>query len=166
MVAKANQEIKRERNRAKRAKIDKATNWYMVNLAWGILAIILLRFVETGYSGAMVLTMPVLMKVLSGVFAVLAIGLFVCGKLNILNRKSTFYGYAAFAAALTLGSLWIAFFPSIRNLLGVISPAALSVDSRWWISRGPIILVAVYLVVTLIWTAVRVAKLEKGKHTK
>ena len=166
MVAKANQEIKRERNRAKKARIDKATNWYMINLAWGILVIILLRFVETGYSGAKVLTMPTIMKVLSGIFAVSAIGFFVCGKLDVLKKASTFYGYGIFAAALTLGSLWIAFFPAIRNLLGTISPGLLAVDSRWWISKGPIVIVVAYLVVTLIWTAVRVAKLEKGKNVK
>ena len=80
MVAKANQEIKRERNRAKRAQIDKATNGYMINLAWGVLVIILLRFVETGYSGNMVLSMPVILRVMAGIFAVAAVGLFVCGK--------------------------------------------------------------------------------------
>ena len=45
MVAKASQNIKKEKIRAKRALIDSITNKYMVNLAWGIFVIILLRFV-------------------------------------------------------------------------------------------------------------------------
>ncbi|MBR5614915.1 MAG: hypothetical protein IKW64_06440 [Clostridia bacterium] len=163
MVAKANQEIKRERNRAKRAQIDKATNGYMINLAWGVLVIILLRFVETGYSGNMVLSMPVILKTMAGIFAAAAVGLFVCGKLKVLDKACTFYKYCAFAAVLALGSLWIGFFAQIRNILGGINESLLLVDSRWWVSRGPIVLVAAYLVITLIWTAIKVAKLEKGK---
>lgn len=165
MAAKANQEIKREKNRAKRAQIDKITNTYMINLAWGILVIILLRFVESGYSGDMILSMPTIMKSMSGVFAATAIALFVCGKLKVLDRAKTFYAYAAFALILALGSLWIGFFAQIRNVLGSINESILMIDSRWLISRGPIALVAVYLVVTLVWTAIRVTMLEKGKIT-
>ena len=163
MVAKANQEIKRERNRAKRARIDKITNGYMINLAWGVLVIILLRFVENGYSGDMVLTMPILLKSMAAVFAVCAAALFVCGKMKVLDKASTFYGYAVFAVVLALGSLWIGFFPQLRGFFGSINEAALMTDSRWWFSWGPIVVVAVYLVATLIWTAVKVTLIEKGK---
>lgn len=163
MVAKINQDIKREKKRAKRASIDKATNGYMINLAWGIFLIIILRFVESGYSsGDTVLMMPVLMKVLAGVFAALAVLLFVFGNKN-KKYKSRLFGYGFFAAALALGSLWIGFFPQIRMFLGSINESILNIDSRWWISRGPIILVAVYLVVTLVLTAVKIALIEKGK---
>lgn len=163
MMAKS-QELKRERNRAKRAKIDKTVNGYMINLAWGIFVIILLRFVETGYSsGDTVLRMPGIMKVLAGVFAVGAVALFACRSMNIFGRKDRLLGYAAFAIVLALGSLWIGFFPQVRNLMTGISPALANIDSRWWISRGPITLVAAYLVVTLALTAVRITLIEKGK---
>lgn len=164
MVAKMGQEAKRERNREKRAKIDLTTNQYMITLAWGIFVIILLRFVETGYSSAdTVLAMPTLMKSFAGIFAVVSVGLCVCGKLNLANKKRTFWGYAAFALVLALGSLWIGFFSNIRNFFIKLNPALVSVDSRWWISRGPIVAVAVYLVITLIWTTVKIAMIEKGK---
>ncbi len=165
MVSKKAQELKREKKRAKREKIDKTTNQYMVNLAWGVLVIILLRLVESGYNSMdTVLQMPVTMRVFSGIFAVLAVGLFVCGGKNVWNKKSAFLGYGAFAVAMALTSLWIGFYADIRNFFGEIAPSVLNADSRWWISRGPIVVVVVYLVVTLIWTAIKVALIEKGKN--
>lgn len=159
-----NQEIKREKKRAKRERIDKTTNQYMINLAWGILVIILLRFVEAGYTSSnTILQMPGIMKTFACVFAVVSVGLFVCGGKNLFDKKATFLGYAAFALTLTLGAVWIGFYPEIRNLLGGISPAALNVDSRWWISRGPIVVVVTYLVLTLVWTAVKISMIERGK---
>ncbi len=165
MVSKKTQDIKREKKRLKREKIDKTTNQYMINLAWGVLVIILLRLVETGYTSAdTVLQMPVTMKALAAVFAVVAAGMFVCGGKNVLDKKSTFMGYGMFAVVLALGSLWIGFYADIRNLLGAVSPAVLNIDSRWWVSRGPIVIVVAYLVITLIWTTVKVSLIEKGKR--
>ncbi len=164
MVSKTNQELKRERKRVKREHIDKTTNRYMVNLAWGILVIILLRFVETGYSSSnTILQMPTIMKSFAGVFGTLAIGLFVCGGKNLLGKKSVFLGYATFALVLALGSLWIGFYASIRNVVGELMPAMLNIRSDWWYSKGPIVIVVAYLVVTLIWTAIKVSLIEKGK---
>ena len=164
MVAKMGQEAKREKNRLKRAKIDSTTNGYMINLAWGVFVIILLRFVETGYLSAdTVLTMPVLMKTFAAIFAAVAIGLFACGKINLANHKKKFYRYCAFSAVLAIGSLWIGFFNDIRNFFVGINPAIANVDSRWWISRGMITIVAIYLVVTLILTTVKITLIEKGK---
>ncbi len=164
MVAKS-QEAKRERNRLKRAKIDSTTNGYMINLAWGVFVIILLRFIESGYMSAdTVLTMPILMRTFAGLFAASAIGLFVCGKLNLANCKKRFYGYSAFALVLAIGSLWIGFFSYIRNFFVGINPSLANLDSRWWISRGMITIVAIYLVVTLIMTTVKITLIEKGKR--
>ena len=106
--------------------------------------------------------MPVLMKVLAGIFAVGAVLLFVFGSKS-KKAKSRFFGYGFFAAALALGSLWIGFFPQLRTFLSSINADILNIDSRWWISRGPIVLIAIYLVVTLILTTVKIALIEKGK---
>ncbi len=164
MVAKASQNIKKEKLRAKRARIDSITNKYMVNLAWGIFVIILLRFVESGFMSAdMIASMPLTMKVFAVIFGVLAVGLIVCGKMNVLKKGKTFGGYGLFALVLALGSAWIGFYAKIRNVIGNINPAALNLDSRWWISWGPIIAVVVYLVVTLVVTIIRVAMIDKEK---
>ena len=160
MVTK--QEIKREKKRQKRQKIDSITNSYMINFAWGIFIIILLRFVETGYSSAgTILKMPIIMKTFAALFAAGAIGLLVCGKMNLKNKKEKFYNYFWFLILMAAASLCIGFYSNIRNLFLNIIPALSNLDSRWWISRGFIVAIAAYLVVTLIITAVRVALIEK-----
>ena len=165
MISKKTQEIKREKKRLKREKIDKTTNRYMINLAWGVWVIILLRLVESGYTSTdTVLQMPVTMKVFAGIFAAMSVALFICGGKNVLNKKSTFISYGIFTAVLALGSLWIGFYADIRNIIGAVLPSILNIDSRWWISRGPIVIVIAYLVVSLVWTAVKVALIEKGKQ--
>ena len=162
MVSKTNRDLKREKKRQKRQKIDNITNLYMINFAWGIFIIILLRFVETGYSSAStILKMPVIMKSLAAVFAAIAIGLLVCGKMNIKNKKDKFYNYFWLSILMAAGSLCIGFYSSIRNLFLNLSPALSTLDSRWWISRGFIVVIAAYLVITLIITAVKVALIEK-----
>ncbi len=163
MSAKLNQTAKKEKKMAKKEKIDKATNKFMINLSWGILVIILIRIIENGFTGSAVLAMPTIMKVLAVVFAVLAIGLFVCGKMNILKNKQRVYDYAIFAAALTVGSLIIGFYSKIRLVAGGISPQLLNVDSRWWFSWGLIAGVVAYLVVMFVWTVVRISLIERNK---
>ena len=62
-VAKSNQEIKKKKRREKSERIERITNMYMINLSWGILAIVLLRAIESGYGSAdMILAMPTVMK--------------------------------------------------------------------------------------------------------
>ncbi len=163
-VAKSNQELKREKQREKRQSLDRLTNRFMINLAWGIVGIVALRFVENGYgSASTILQMPTTMKVFAGIFAVLAVGLFVCGRFNVLKNTCRCYNYAIFSAVIALISLWIGFYAQIRLFFVNIIPALGGLDSRWWISWGPIAAVIIYLVVMLIWTGVRVAVIEKGK---
>lgn len=162
-MAKTHQQIKREKNREKRTRIEKTTNWYMVNLAWGIFTIILIRMVENGYDAGHVFEVQNALKIFAGVFAVIAVGLFVCGKLNLLNRKHTFVGYGVFSGVLALGSLWEGYFAQIRNVFVNINPLFGGFDSSWWFSKLPIAIVVAYLVAALVWTAVRIACLEKGK---
>ncbi len=163
MSAKLNQTAKKEKKMAKREKIDKATNKFMINLSWGIFVIILIRIIENGFTGSAVLVMPTVMKVLAVVFALIATGLFVCGKMNVLKNKQRVYDYAIFTVALTVGSLIIGFYSKIRLIAGGISPQLLNVDSRWWFSWGLIAGVIVYLVVMFVWTVVRIALIERKK---
>lgn len=162
--AKSNQEIKRERRRERRESVDRLTNGYMINLAWGILGIVALRFVESGYSSAdTVLVMPLAMKILAAVFAAAAICLFVLGGTGVIKNRRRANNYGIFAVALTVVSAWIGFFQQIRLAAVKLIPQLYSVDSRWWISWGPITLLVIYLVAALIWTGIRVAAIEKGK---
>ncbi len=164
MVA-TNQKIKKEKKRAKRASIDKLTNWYMINLAWGILAIVILRFIESGYSSPeTILVMPVLLKSFLLVFALISVALFLCGKLWLSKYKSRLYNYSIFSAVLAIVSAWIAFYPQIRNVLVSLFPGLYSLDSRWWVSWGLIVLLIVYLIVSLIGVSIKAACIERGTY--
>ncbi len=163
-VSKSNQEIKKERRREKNVKIDKITNMYMIHLAWGILAIVLLRAVEAGYASAdTILIMPTVMRSVAALFAIGAAALAVCAKTGILKNRSRAYGYAIFLGIGAVVSLCIGFFAKIRMFAVGIIPALSGTDSRWWISWGWVTLIVVYLVLALIWTAVSAARIEKGK---
>lgn len=163
-TAKSNQEIKREKRREKRETIDRLTNGYMINLAWGILGIVALRFVESGYASAnTILVMPVVMKTLAAVFAIIAIGLFVLGSVKTIRNHRRITNYAFFSVTVALVSLWIGFFQNVRLVAVKLVPALYTIDSRWWISWGPIVALVVYLIIALIWTGVRIAAIEKGK---
>ncbi len=144
----------------KRAKIDKATNRFMINLSWGLLGILCLRFVENGFLGSAAASMPTVMKVLAGVFAAIAIALALCGKYRVFKNTARTFDYSIFAAVVCVVSLFIGFYAPIRLFLGGISERLLSIDSRWWISRGPITLIVVYLIVDFLWTAFKIAKFE------
>lgn len=163
-IAKSNQEVKREKRRERQVSIDKLTNWYMINLSWGIVGIVALRIIESGYGSAdTILQMPIIMKVFAAVFAVCAIALFACGKTGVIKNTSRAYNYAIFTCVAALLSLWIGFFAQIRLLVCKVIPFLYGIDSRWWISWGPIIGIIVYLVLALIWTGIKTAALEKGR---
>ena len=162
-VAKSNDELKRERKREKTRALERTTNRFMINLAWGIVGIVLLRIVERGYSSAdTILQMPVIMKVLAVIFALGAIALFVCGKKGFIKNTTRCYDYAVFTLVAALASLWIGFYEKMivvaRNVFNITAS-----DSRWFISWGLIAAVVVYLVAMLVWTIIRVAMIEKGK---
>ncbi len=151
-TTKTNQELKKEKKLAKRAKIDKATNRFMVNLVWGIVLIIALLYMQN-----MLLINPGAMKAPAIIFAVAAVVLFVCGKIGVIKNKGRAYDYSVFTAVLTVGSLIIAYYTKIRLVVGT------SLDSRWWITWAPVSLIIAYLVFAFIWTAIIVARVEKNK---
>ena len=112
-------------------------------------------------------TLMTVLKVFAGIFAVLAVALFVCGIKKVLNNKSRWYHYTIFSAVLAVVSLWMSgYWVKIRSLVVSIVPGIAPIHSGWWCSWGPILGIIVYLAVALIWTAIRVAMIEKGKKYK
>ncbi|MBQ9757706.1 MAG: hypothetical protein IJW15_04765 [Clostridia bacterium] len=160
MSAAKNQNLKRQKKLEKRAKIDKATNRFMINLSWGLLAILCLRFVENGFLGSAAASMPTVMKSFAAVFAVVAVALAVCGKYRVFKNTARAFDYSIFALVACLVSLFIGFYAPIRLFLGGFFEGLLSVDSRWWISRGPITLIVIYLVLDFLWIGFKIAKVE------
>lgn len=163
-IAKSNQELKREKRRERQISADKATNRYMINLSWGIVGIVVLRIIEAGFGSAdTILQMPTIMKVFAVIFVLLAVALFACGKTGVLKNTQRSYNYALFSLVAAFLSAWIGYYAKIRLVIGKLIPFLYNIDSRWWFSWGPIIGIVVYLVLGLIWTAVRISQIEKGK---
>lgn len=163
-VSKSDIELKRVKRRERKEKIDKLTNWYMINLSWGILGFIALGFIESGYSNsATVLEMPIIMKILAAVFFVGAAALAMLGKCGIIKNKKRAFDYSAFLGVLTLVSLWIGFYANIRMAAVSLIPALKDIRSEWWYSRGFRYLLAIYLIVGFVVVTVKTSKAAKGK---
>lgn len=146
---------KRERNKIKHEKQEHLVNWYMINMCWGILAIILLKFIDRGYvSGSTVGIMNPFMWTVTGLLAVGAIAVFVLGKIGIIKNAKRANNYTIFLGISAIGSLLVVLYPKIRMALMPMIPALNSVHSSWrvyWI----MIAIVVYLIVALIYYFVK-----------
>lgn len=151
-AAKTNQNLKREKKAEKRRRIDRITNRFMINMSWGILCIIILLYMQN-----ILLVNPGVLKIPAIIFGVAAVALFVCAKLNVFKNTWRAYHYSIFALVAAVVSLIMAFYPKIRLVVGT------GLDSRWWVTWGPIGGILIYLVVMFVVTAVLVARIEKRK---
>ena len=163
-LAKNDMERKRENRRAKRAKIDKLTNWFMINLSWGVLCFIILSYVENLFgSASTVLTAPLAMKITGLVLAVGAVAIFLLGKLGIIKNTKRAYNYAIFVGIAALSALWIGFYAVIRSAVIGIIPALGTLRSEWWYAWGFRYLIAAYLVASFVVVTVKIALCSKSK---
>lgn len=163
-LSKTDMERKREKRRAKKEKIDKLTNWYMINLSWGVLCFIALGIVENLYGNtSTVLTAPIAMKIVGVVLAVLAVALFVLGKTGVIKNTKRANHYSIFVGIAALVSLWIGFYAVIRNAVIAVVPALSGIRSEWWFAWGFRYLIGVYLIVAFIVVTVKTALAAKGK---
>ena len=163
-LSKTDMERKREKRRAKKENIDKMTNWYMINLTWGVVCFILLGFVENLYgSASTVLTAPLVMKIVGIVLALGAILLFVLGMPGIIKNTKRAYNYAIFVGIAALSSLWIGFYAVIRSAIIRIIPALGALRSEWWYAWGFRYLIAAYLVIAFVVVTVKTALCSRGK---
>lgn len=157
---KARMADKNERRRLKHEKLEKLTNWYMINLCWGVFAIIILKFIDNGYlSGSTIGIMNPLLWVVTALLAVGAVVVFVLGKKGIIKNFSRAKNYTIFLGVSTIGSLLVVLYPQIRSLLMKVIPALSSVHSSWrvyWI----MIAIVVYLIAAFIYYLVKSHKIR------
>lgn len=152
-----------KKNSNKYNRKEHLTNWYMINLCWGILGILALIGVYRGYRSMSSLSyMQPLMWVFTGVFAVAAAVLFTYPKFKEVKNKKRFINYGIFMLVCTAVSLWLALYNIIRPVIEkcartILSNPGLMVNSYWNV-RIPMILIGVYLVVAFIWYVVEVNK--------
>lgn len=151
-------EAKMERNRQR----EKLTNWYMINLTWGIVGIMVLwYFRRLHYTNAM-LYMQQIKWILTGVFAVASGVLFTLSATKKVKNTSRVKNYGIFMAVCAFVSLWLALYNQIRVvaqdvLRTVLNNPSLAISSYWNI-RIPIIAICVYLVVAFVVYVIKVSK--------
>ena len=155
---KSQKRVKAAERRAEKHKSEEykehLTNWYMINLSWGILGIILLVFYGSLYKGSALLYMNTVSWVLTALFAVVGIVLFALGKTGVIKNQSRACHYGIFMWVCAAVALWFALFNKLRMVIesaarAITGNEALAVTS-YWNYRLPIIAVAVYLVVAFI----------------
>lgn len=163
---------KRERNaeknkmRAERERRrESLTNWYMINLSFGLLAIIVVLLMNNLYRvGTTLVYTQIMSWCLVGVFAAAAIVLFVLGKRGVIRKKKRAYHYAEFMGVCALVSLWLALYNKIRYyaeiaLVKITGNESLTISSYWNI-RVIIIGIIAYLVIGFIYYIVKLYKIK------
>lgn len=160
MATRTNEEkkiLKQERVNKK----EKLTNWYMINLTWGVVGILAMIFVASLYKNPAILVhMQTIAWVLTGLFAVSGIALYAfSGK---FNNKQRAVNYSIFLGVCALFSLWLALYNVLRPLIQSVARVVLNNPNlqvySYWNTRLPIIGICVYLVVSFIVYAVKVTK--------
>lgn len=151
---------KKQQKMTKHERNEHLTNWYMINLSWGIVGILGLVAIYRGYRNMnLLLHMQTIVWVLTGIFAAGTIALIVIGKIKNSIRANH---YAILTAACTVVSLWLAFYNKLRLVLENVSRTLLgnpnlTVSSYWnvWI---PMIGIGVYLVAAFIYYLIKVTR--------
>ncbi len=156
MAVKTNQELKRQKKAEKRAKVEKTTNWFMINLAWGVFALIAMRYMEQS-----IIIIPNGMYIPAIIFAVAAVALLVLGFTKVIKNKSRAVNYAILSAVAAVVCLYFNYYHLVRNALP--SLRAILTTSQWWTTGLVSVAILVYLVAAFIYTAVKIALIEKKK---
>ena len=163
MTKKEKNAIKNERLRSKSERADKLTNWYMINLCYGVLAIIAAIILRRLYDTPSVLVyMQTVTWIATGVFVAAAAVLFALGKSGNIKNISRARNYSIFMLACALGSLWLALFNKIRPIMEKVvqSVASNRIVSSYWNTRILIIAIVAYLVIAFVYYVVKLYKLR------
>ncbi len=145
-------QTKRQKKLEKRMAEDRLTNWLMINLAWGIFSLIILRYMENT-----IMIYPDRMLIPTIIFGVISIALFVLGATKVIKNKSRAFNYGIFSAVAAVFCLYLTYYNIVRNFCGQIG------TTYWWTSWGPSIAILAYLVGAFICFAVKMAKIQKTK---
>lgn len=156
-------EEKLAEKRASEEYKEHLTNWYMLQLSWGIVGIIALLYIGSLYRDVNVLVhMQTVTWILTGVFAVGGLVVFGLGKSGVIKNTKRANNYAIFLGVCTLFALWLSLYNRIRPIMETVARAitrnpALSVNS-YWNTRIPIIAISAYLIISFIVYTVKVLK--------
>ena len=154
---KQNQD-KVQRRIQKHDRKEQLTNMYMIQMTYGIAGVILLRYLQAGYSyihrSPWNQVIPMGMLILVAAFAagagVLAL-LFAFGKIKNTSRAKN---YIVFLCVLTLVTMWIRFYTEIRWQIIKIFPKALP-NSDFGQFYLLMIAIGIYLVIGFVVYAIK-----------
>lgn len=163
-VSKSDISKKREKRREKQERIEHLTNWYMINLSWGVAGLIALGFVESAYANAAtILTAPIVMRILGAVFLLGAALVFVLGKSGVIKNTKRAIHYSVFLLVTSAVSFWIGFYTYIRNVVVAVIPSLSALRSEWWFVWSFRYILVAYLLVAFIVVTVKTTRAEKNR---
>ena len=111
MTKKEKMAAKSKKIRDKEQRREKLTNWYMINLSFGILAIIAVLILRQLYlMPSMLSYMQIVTWVMTGVFAAAAIVVLSLGLTGKIKNKQRAVNYSIFLGVCALGSFWLALY--------------------------------------------------------
>ena len=147
----------------RRERNEHLTNWYMINLCWGIVGLFVLILIYYGYNNVKtILTMQPMMWVLTGLFAAGTVAIWILGKTGVIKNKKRADHYTIFLAVCLLAALWLALYNRIRPIMEscartILNRPNLTVSSYWnvWLLM---IAIGIYLVVAFIYYVVKVTR--------
>ena len=146
-------------------KAEKLTNWYMINLTFGVLAIIVLLILRKLYrTQSTLLYMQTAAWIITAVFAAAAIVIFVLGKTGIIKNFGRARNYSIFMLFCALGGLWLALYNKLRIPLEKVVQAITrnpgQAVSSYWNIYLLMIAVAAYLIGAFIYYVIRLYTLK------
>lgn len=153
-----------QRNIQKHNEKERLTNMYMIQMTYGILGVILLRYLQAGYSyihrSPWNTVIPVGMLILIVLFAAgagtLAL-LFSLGKVENVSRAKN---YTIFLCALTLVAMWIRFYNQLYGAVYKIIPAVSRVNSQFGQFYLLMCGIGLYLVIEFVVYTVRISRVK------
>ncbi len=169
MAVKTNQELKKQKKAEKRAKVDKITNWFMINLAWGIFSFIILRYLQNPIMTDYDNTVRNVLGILGIIIGVAAVALFAIRatlnykELKFVKNKNRVLNYGIFTAIVAIVLVYLKFYTNVRNVVVAILPFTQSFHTNFWITNGLSYAIWGYLLIAFIYTAVKIALIEKKK---
>lgn len=145
---------------ARHREKERLTNWYMINLCWGLLGIIVLAILNYCYRTTSILVhMQLVSWIMTGVFAAGAIVVFLLGFKGVIKNRLRANHYAIFLGVCALVGLWLALYNKIRpvmeNVLHFVTRNESLIVNSYWNVYIPMIGIAAYLVIAFIWYLVK-----------
>ncbi len=149
----------------KDVRAEKLTNWYMINLSFGVLAIIVLLILRKLYrTQSTLLYMQPAAWIMTAVFAAAAIVIFVLGKSGKIKNFSRARNYSIFMLFCALGGLWLALYNKLRipleKLVQAITRNPGQAVSSYWNIYLLMIAVVAYLIGAFIYYVIKLYKLR------